>query len=96
MPRCRGRARTRTDSTGLALAPTYISAFVPCLPTPAWDLGGEGLCGDSVEAPGPSGPRQDFCLQLYSPHGGRGSWPPVSLAPMESRKPAQGPSPRGA
>lgn len=66
----RDRARARADSPGLALAPTYISAFVPCLPTLTWDLGGEGLCGNSGEAPGPSGPCQDFSPQLYSPHGG--------------------------
>lgn len=78
-PRSRGCARAGADSPGLALAPTCISAFVPCLPTHTWDLRGEGLWGDSG-APGPSGPRQDFCPQLYfPPHGGRGSWPPVSL-----------------
>lgn len=80
MLRSRGRARAGADSPGLTLAPIYISAFVPCLPTLTWDLGGEGLRGDSGEAPGPSGPRQDFCPQLYPhPQGGWGSWPPVSL-----------------
>lgn len=80
MHHCRGHAGAGVNGLGLALAPTYISAFVSCLPTPTCDLGGEGLCGDSEEAPGPSGPRQDFCPQFYSsPHGGWGSWPPVSL-----------------
>lgn len=75
----RVRARAGADSPGLALAPTYMSAFVPCSPAPTCHPGGEGLCGDSGEAPGPSAVRQDFCPQLYSPHGARGPWPPVSL-----------------
>lgn len=91
----RDRARTGADSPGLALAPTHMSAFVPCSPAPTCHLGGEGLCGDSGEAPGPSGVRQDFCPQLYSPHGGPGLLA-TCLTPMESPKAAQGPSTRRA